>query len=195
MRCRRGSSCTCRRHSNSKTGYRQCIKYTVSLVTQYDGNIAEILSNLRARRGAGEGDAVGEAQALLARTATDLFKGHVDILRMIVVREVAVLVPATVVEGGGLTGRGGREVAAEDQRPVVRPAELRGVRIRGAVVGEAVEAAAGVSGIKGVAVQMGLAAALSDVLIAAVEVALRGVVLAIVVVEGEDVLACRDTGA
>ena len=43
---------------------------------------------------------------------------------------------------------------------------------RGAVVGSAVEAAPGVSVVEGVAVQVGLAAALPDMLVAGVKVAL-----------------------
>ena len=107
------------------------------------------------------------------------------------VRVVTVYVPAAVVEGSGLAGCGGGEVAAEDQRSVIRPAELRGVARRRAVVGEAIEAAAGVGVVKRVTVQMGLASSLPDVLTTTVEVALRGIVLTQIVVKGEKVLSCR----
>ena len=50
---------------------------------------------------------------------------------------------------------------------------------RGAVVGGAVVAAPGVSVVEGVAVQVGLAAALPDMLVAGVKVALQGRVVGV----------------
>ena len=182
----RYNSCSCGERSNSKT------KHTMH--PRFSHHHAVLASNLRARRGAREDEAIGETQSLLARTTTDFCEGHTNVLRVIVVRVVIVQVPSAVIEGSGLAGCGGGEVAAEDQWPIVRPTELRGVRSLRAVVGEAVEAAAGVCGIEWVAVQVGLAAALPDVLVAAVQVALRGVVQAHIIVEREDILACTFSG-
>ena len=111
-------------------------------------------------------------------------------LGVIVVPIAVVVVTAAVVKALRVPrGRSG-QITAVDQRPVAGPSDLRWVRGRRCVVGGAVQA----PGAKGVPVEVGLAPAGADVLVARVHLAAVVSEIRAVVESREPVLLDRGGG-